>query len=293
MAFKEESVIKLEGAAKTDILAPELLTNMLLPELLTDIFARFHFKELLNFATVSVKFNELVNDPLLLKRVIYRDMTFNPQDWKTHFGNKGPGFEDDDIAYKSLPITIGAVFKSRFLESLEKKFGETHVIVWKPSNLSLNKILRLLKENNDFHVPLIISYIDNFADQLSLKCEWLVMARNNLKDSQSRDFTEHEKIIEKLPKSIFKVCAIPAVLEAFIAITAVYIKFRVKIFDGASVARCIEPPSKIFEPNDLWHGVPMSVDFDDHAYMGVPAQIHVGLALNNNKLGLSPVWKFS
>lgn len=291
MAFAKESIVTVEDVAKIDILAPELLTTMLLPEILIDIFTTFHFKELLKFATVSQTFNFLVNDPLLLKRVIYRDMTFNPQDWKTHFGNKGEGFEDDDAAFKSLPITIGAVFKSRFLEMEEKKLGETHVIVWKPSGLSLNKYLRFLKENTDFHVPIKISYIDNVADQLSEKCEWLVMTREILKDSPSREFSEHEKIVEKLPKSIFKVCAIPGVLEAFIAITTIFIKFRTKIFDGKNVARCIEPPSKIYEPNDQWHGVPLSVDFDAH--IDIPAQIHIGLALYQNKLGLSPVWKFS
>ena len=291
MAFAQESIVIVEEVAQTEILAPELLTTMLLPELLIDIFTKFHFKELLNIATVSQTFNLLVNDPLLLKRVIYRDMTFNPEDWRTQFGDKGPRFEDIDIAYKCLPITIGAVFKSRFLEMEEKKLGETHVIVWKPSGLSLNKYLGLLKENTDFHVPLKISYIDKIADKLTEKSEWLVMTRNILKDSSSGVFSGHEKIIERLPKSIFKVCAIPAVLEAFIAITTIFIKFRAKIFDGKNVARCIEPPSRIYEPNDQWNGVPLSVDFDAH--IDIPAQIHIGLALYQNKLGLAPVWKFS
>ncbi len=286
-------VMPVDIVKEPDTSPPELLTTMLLPEILTDIFATFHFRELLNFATVSQTFNLLVKDPLLLKRVIYRDMTFNPQDWKTHFGNEVLKFDDDDIAYKSLPITIGAVFKSQFLETEEKKFGETHVIVWKPAGLSLNKYLRLLKENNNFHVPLKISYIDNIADQLSEKSEWLVMTRKILKDSPTKDFSKHAKIVEKLPKSIFQVCAIPTVLEAFIAISTTFIKFETKIFDGGNVARCIEPPSKIYEPDDQWHGVPLSVDFDAYPHVGIPAQIHIGLALYNCKLGLSPIWKFS
>ena len=292
MAFTETPVVILNESDDTKTLAPELLTTMLLPEILTDIFTSFHFGELLTFATVSVKFNELVNDPLLLKRVIYRDMTFNPEDWKTHFKDKAPGSVDADFAFKALPITIGAVFKSRFLESEEKKLGETHVIVWKPEGLSLNNYLGLLKENDDFHAPLKISYIDNFADKLSEKSEWLVMTRKILKNSPSGDFSEHEKIVEKLPKYIFRLCAIPAVLEAFIAISTTFIKFGTKIFDGENVARCIEPPSRLYEPDDQWHGVPLSVDFDTHTHINVSAQIHVGIALYQNKLGLSPVWKF-
>lgn len=284
MAFAEKPIEIIKKTDDTNTLPPELLTTILLPEILTDIFTSFHFKELLTFATVSVKFNELVNDPLLLKRVIYRDMTFNPDDWKIHFKDKDFNVEDADVAFKSLPITIGSVFKSQFLEKEEKKFGETHVIVWKPAGISLSNYIELLKKSDNFrHIRTNISYTSKFKNQLTEKSEWLVMTRKVLKDSPSREFTEHEEIIKKLPLSVFKVCAIPAVLEAFIAVSAIFIKFGTKIFEGSNVARCTESPSQIYQPEDPWYGVPLSVDFNN--------AIHISIALFNNKLGLSPVWK--
>ena len=248
----------------------DVITDIFPTELIIQIFSLLHFREILKIATINKKVSFLVNDPRLLKCVIYRDMTFNPGDWKTHFGDNNPAAFDEELAWKFLPNNIGEIFKNRFLRFPKKKLGETHVIVWKPANLSINNYENLLIEK----LKLKYCYVGvpKIEDELTEKGEWIVMTRLIL--PASRDYSRHKRITKKQNLKNFKSCNIHKVIEAMICAVSIFLKFELKTLHTQNITRCIE--------SDEYPSITIRMWGD--AFECCPLFI--------KNIGLTPVWKF-
>ncbi len=193
------------------------------------IFTQLIFEEWLILSQVNKRMNNLLSDPVLLKEKIYREKTFNPDDWGTYFGNLCLGASDGYPAFKSLPDHIGKLFTGPSPVSKRKKLGQTHVIVWIPSGLCLNDYMELLggcKDARLLNVQNII--LDWHGNELTGSSEWVVMPRNRKKRS-----SHSYKIIN------FKNYAFPKVLEAVICITTIFLKSGLR-FDPLTCEERIE-----------------------------------------------------
>ena len=262
-AFAENSLLKVNEK--------DVFIDVFPDELILKIFSNLHFLEILKIATLNKKVSLLINDPELLKWVIYRDMTFSPQDWKHYFGVQNPAALDENQAWNTLPKDIGKIFKNRFLNFPTKKLGETHVIVWKPANLSINNYASLLKTKKEFKFSAVD--VQKIGDELTEKAEWLVMTRKIIPGSLVQYYPNHEKLIKKQKLHNFTSCTIPKVIEAMICSASIFLKFGVKILYIQDMTRCLETEH-----------LPVGVCFSKELI--VCSRFFV------KKMGLAPIWKF-
>lgn len=242
-------------------------------ELIIELFSRLHFYDLLKISTVNKKFSVLANNPEILSHVIYRDMTFNPDDWRFYFGDQSPGANDGDLAIDLLPKNIGAIFKSKFLKSAKKKLGETHAIVWKPGDLSIKNYHELIETKCDLAVS-IMSNLKSVENNVTEKGEWIFMARRVLSGTYAHEVSITEKQIKKLKLKQFKSCNVPTVLEAFVTAISIYLKYDTKLFFGNGKTMCQE-----ISP---WSSTPICICNGFELVIG---------SYFRHKAGVSPVWK--
>ncbi len=263
VAFADDSLLRVNEQ--------DVFTDVFPQELILEIFSNLHFLEILRVATLNKKVSVLVNDPGLLKFVIYRNMTFNPQDWKHYFGAQNPAAFDDEFAWKSLPNNIGEIYKNQFLRFPKKRLGETHVIVWKPANLSINHYESLLKTKKEFKFSVVD--VQKIGDDLTEKAEWLVMTRKIIPGSLVQYYPNHERLIKKQKLHNFTSCTIPKVIEAMICSASIFLKFGVKTLYIQNMTRCLET---------------------DHLPFGVcfSKELIVCSRFFIQKMGVAPIWKF-
>lgn len=262
LVFAENSLLRVNEQ--------DVFIDVFPDELILKILSSLHFREILKVATLNKKMSLLVNDPELLKWVIYRDMTFNPEDWTTHFGNSNPAALEENQAWNLLPNDIGKIYKNRFLKFPKKKLGETHVIVWKPANLSINNYVSLVETA----LNLKYCYVDvpKIEDELTEKAEWLVMTRKII--PKSLDFSKHEKIVKKQNLKNFESCNIPKVIESMICAVSIFLKFEITtLYKAENLTRCLESGE-----------VPIIVRMWGDALECCPMHVRTQ--------GLVPVWKF-
>lgn len=186
-----------------------------------EIFSRLVLEEWFVLSQVNKSINSLLSNPVLLKEKIYREKTFNPEDWGTYFGNLCLGASDGNLAFQSMPDDIGQIWKGRSPTSKYKKFGQTHVVVWIPSSLSLDKYKDLLAINSPLNTikpgNLGSRVMNQYGRILTKKAEWVVMPRKRAFASPYS-----YKIVD------FKTLAIPKTLEAIICMTTTFLKFAIK-----------------------------------------------------------------
>lgn len=224
MAFGAASILEFNDAsAFIDILPHDLIA---------DIFSRLNFKELLLRSSVSKRFSELVNDPVVLKRVIYQNHIFTPEDWAFYFGTDSPGANDAFQAFKELPENIGEIFKQACPIFPDKKFSQTHFFIWLPP-LSLNRFKEVFEKSKLDPLYSIATAlpIHKWRDRLTEKPEWIVLSKKSITYSPTMKIEEAYKMKElNEPK-------IPTVLEATVgAITSLY-KLKQKMYNWDGV-RC-------------------------------------------------------
>ncbi len=218
------------------------------------IFSRLIFEEWLILSQVNKRMNNLLSDPVLLKEKIYCEKTFNPEDWGSYFGNFCLGASDGNIAYQSLPDGIGKLFKGPSPVSKRKKLGQTHVIVWIPSGISIDKYKDILTCNfplNNMKPGSIgRSVVNQYRGITTKKAEWVVMPRN-------RKFGSPYcyKIVD------YKTLAIPKTLEVIICMTTTFFKSGMKSSKFKYYPLISEERVKVVSGNDIVRTYPIIVRF--------------------------------
>lgn len=250
------------------------IDDYIVPDVLLKIFSILSLQDICNYIPlVSKKWSVLSNDPNLLKIAIWNE-TFNTDDWNRIFPDIALTEFDCKYAFDSLPNNIGAMFKGPCPSFPGKTLGQTHVFVWMPKNLSINKFKAIVKkffperpfedfikmppmdlgplfkpfmgfsnhcknfeEENKIKFGLVIDMdlVDEFGDVMTELSEWLIMPKTNLIESIGGTFAEHQKIVNALELSNFKSCAFPTILEAMVSITTTFFKTDEKILDSHAI----------------------------------------------------------
>lgn len=220
------------------------LTFDLFPQdiLIHHIFFRLNFREFQALAQVNHGLNAITNDSKVLKQVIYKIATFNPEDWAAHFGADCLGANDGPLAWKSLPDNIGEIFKrSSSMYPLEK-IGENHVLIWMPKDLSLNSYGKLLAEMNSDRGYSYVGYIikKKYGNILTPKAEWIMMSRKEVPKVRWVNFYEKDIRFPKFDTPGFTSYKIPTILEAIVSLSTLVFKTTIKPFQGNYQVRCEE-----------------------------------------------------
>lgn len=221
MAFGMSSILEFnEASSFIDILPHDLIV---------DIFTRMNFKELSLRSSISKRFSELVNDPQILKRVIYQNHIFTPENWAFYFGNDSPGAKDSLQAFKELPENIGEIFKKACPIFLDKKFSQTHFFIWFPP-LSLNRFIEIFEKSKLDPLYSIATAlpIHKWKDLMTEKPEWIILSKKGITSTPIKNVYEMEEFNE--PK-------IPTVLEATVGIIASIYKLKQTLFNSDGI-RC-------------------------------------------------------
>lgn len=212
--------------------------EVVIPEILTTIFGSLHFYDIEKTASlVNRRWCLLAKDPLLLKQVIYRDMTVSPEVLNAHFGKDFPGALDHDLAWKYLPDNIGKIFRSTCPLFPEEKLGGSHVIAWIPKDLSIytlgDHLMQKFPENEYGYGFIYETIIRQHGDNLVTESKWVVMRRKVIRPRIDLHFDELKKIDSKG----FESSNIPNLLEAALCILGIYFKTesKTKLFDDTLI----------------------------------------------------------
>lgn len=251
----------------------DVFTDVIPCELIVAIFSELHFYELLEIATVCKKVNLLTNDPGLLKRVIYRDMTFNPEDWKHHFGDQSPGANDAFQAFEALPENIGEILKKTCSIFPNKRIFETCMVVWLP-NLSANQFDQVVKQRLHpiSNFVLSIDFPRAGKSQVTKKAEWVIISNKTIPKSAGSD--NPIGLLESYKMEGFNPPELPTFLEAIVGTTTTLFKYN--ILNIKSVL-CRQELSDKFGSPVVWSYT--------HKECMVASSIHV-------RSSVAPVWRF-
>ena len=214
-------------------------------ELILEIFSFLNFKELLSCSQVDKKdWIILANNKSLLKKIIYRDKTFNPEDWKALFGIP---LENSEClkAFETLPINIGELLKGPCPIFAGKKFGESHVITWMPKNLTINSFAEMLikNPNNTLNFHGIWQGVrTKVGDRKTKESKWIAMSKWSLDEANGLGLEQQQKILKRIEMVKFKCCKIPTTLEATVSISTALYKTGNPIF-YKRYTRCLEKVS--------------------------------------------------
>lgn len=204
-------------------------------EIILEFFSHLSFEALnCQISLVSQTFKSHAEDPFVMKRVIYREKTFNPDDWAYHLGISALELNK---AFESLPLNIGQVYKGNCPIYSRKKLGQTHRIVWIPEHLSLNKYGKLLKEKFPLNLDgyeYIWSEVEQNLGNIETKSEWVMMTYKTIPDTENKQYMEQQAIL-----NCFKNYTVPTSLEAIICISTAIFKEEMVLFHGWYV-RCQE-----------------------------------------------------
>lgn len=215
------------------IVIPEFSYPRIPKDIFLEVFSRLKFLDLVSCSEVNKDWKLLANDNILLKKIIYREKTFNPEDWKSFFGMEIPA-QEVKKAWDSLPKNIGEIFKGACPVFKGKKFGMTHVISWMPAGLSINQYAKFLRSRYPYHLPGIHeiwqSIIVEYGDGKISKGKWVAMSKTSLRGSLGLGFEEQALKISKIEAKKFKSCKIPKALEAIVCISTTFFKSKNPIF---------------------------------------------------------------
>src|SRR3984957_19121861 len=128
---------------KTDI-------NVLPNELILEIFSLLNVVTLEKSCEVSKTWKELANDPIVCKKLVYREIAFSNENWVLCFGKDIVKDEDKKEEFSSLPGNILEILKSPCPIFSGKKVIDTHMLVRIPKTinsqlLTLNSLGQLAK----------------------------------------------------------------------------------------------------------------------------------------------------
>ena len=197
------------------------------------IFSGANFKELRNCSLVDKKWNQLTNDPMLVKKMIYEEYCFNPSHWN-EFCGVGTVLDDEIAkAYASLPKDIREILKSDYNG---QKVIDTHMLVWIPETIkgkpiTIDNFGALLKAKPEFcynatGYRVIWDEIVQQEGSKLVKSGWVLMTTDVISGSRKKSFAEQKLLVESLNKNGQTGYRVPKTAEAIICIAAQYLRSK-------------------------------------------------------------------
>ena len=277
------SVIINTSSAQSANSAEPLPLSLGLPnEIFKVIFSDVNFKELRNCSLVDKKWNQVTNDPMLVKKTIYEGFCFNPSHWNEFCGAGTVSHDEIAKAYASLPKDILEILKNDYNG---KKVIDTHMLVWIPETikgkpLTIDTFGALLKEKQEFSNSATgYGYIPNSIIQQEgnkpIKCGWVLMTTDVIPGSRNKSFADQELLVESLNKNGQTGYRVPKMAEAIVCIAAEYLRSKKRLFsnDPSTYTRCQENVQgfQIIVGYFKEYGLDVDKNHDDDDDIGVAA----------------------
>lgn len=261
---------QLEAIAIAPVNIPEVTFNDLIyMDVITEIFLKFRFKDFgISIPLVCKKFNQLANDPHLLKKIIFFNETFNPHDWNFFFPHMAFTELQCQQAFDTLPNDIAARLKNRnpgYPFSITK-MCDSHVIVWMPANLSIDKYDQLIQkyfprtlDNNlnemkekikNLHRSKILTQpdinslnlrvsqkvINEFGNLETTKAEWLILPKESFCFYEGFGSEMRKSDIARLSFPDYEdESRFPKSLELMVCISCIFMKRAEKILNWQAI----------------------------------------------------------
>ena len=201
---------------------------------------------------VSKEWNHIATSPLVLKKMIYLHKAFNPNDWQKIY----PSFKIDpqtaERAWHTFPIHIGKLFISDCPIIPNKKFYETHFLIWIPSELNLIQFIELLKINlpvthhemasiwtKGYGYNIFKDVTNTCGKHKTLVSKWMFILKEVIPSSKGKNFIEQKEILHVLNFTKFTSYVFPSVLESIVSVSSHFFKFNKYIVEDCPT-RCID-----------------------------------------------------
>lgn len=170
--FKQiAQILRNDNGLKTEITLPD--------DSLRQIFSLLPYKDFLTCRQVSKQWNLVKTDSKFLKDLIYRNDTFNTEDWKDYFKpSLHYGINCNVRASESLWDDINEIFTSPSETFFGSKWGEIHDLIWIPKGLT-GKYFWLLKEKLRECNPKIYEMISCYSiKDMIYESGWVVITKD-------------------------------------------------------------------------------------------------------------------
>lgn len=236
---------------------------ILLDELWKYIFLKVQFKSLYRCTLVAKKWKILTDDKVLVQKLYYEGLCFNPSDWNKFYMEGVISYDIATQAFHSLPSNFVEILKGPCPIFLGKRVLDTHVLVWVPEGVTIDDVGCFLKELPEFSNNSKGYKVYNLAEDDKIKpitAGWLLMTTDLIPKSRTKTMDAQKILIEDIDSKISY--RIPKVGEVIICIIAEYLKSkkRKRLFKLGTSTRCQETiRAYSFEANNIVTDQPVSV----------------------------------
>lgn len=168
-------------------------------EIYLEIFSRLDFTVLGRFATVSKRWNVVLEPTFNNKRDLLSEKIFGTEDWDLHFINNGMTPEEKQQAYRSIPLNIDEIPCPEFPN---KMMIDSWKFTYFPKNLSINSYGDLLKQkfdkNRQGYYSIERDIIEKFGEKLIEKSGWKAMSKASIRNTSGKFFSVQRRIVNNL-----------------------------------------------------------------------------------------------
>lgn len=182
---------------------------------LRQIFSLLPYKDFLACRQVNKQWNLVKTDSKFLKDLIYKNNTFNSEDWKDHFKHSlRYGINFNVSASESLSNEIDEIFNSPSWMFYRSKWGEVHDLIWVPG-VFMGNYFELLKEKFRELNPNIYEKICTYSCTETIdESGWVVITKDAKYKCVNGDYRALNKIETMIYASLLALKFNPNKFEA-------------------------------------------------------------------------------
>ncbi|MFI0434897.1 MAG: F-box protein [Parachlamydiaceae bacterium] len=183
---------------------------------------------------VSEAWKKLANNPILLKRVYYREIAFGIDKWAEYFGENAVKDEDKEEEFSSCPLKAFIQDCIKFKRIFpRKRTRDCLMLVWLPKTLNggltLNTVIELAKKylppSYSANESIKADIIRHLGDQSIAKSQWVVMTQDLLPGTIGANGNEQKKqVLRHIFEQRLIGYKIPPILPATVCILSRYIE---------------------------------------------------------------------
>jgi hypothetical protein len=212
-------------------------------ELVVEVFSHLNLATLGTICCVNKAWKRLVNESILWKMAIYKEIAFGNDKWVQCFGTDVVKNEDNKEEFSSLPsddfIADCKKFKSIFPK---KNAKDSLMLVRLPKTLNGGLTLKSLGElakkyfsaSKTGYGCIFPGIIQELGDKSIDKSQWVLMTKDILPGSRDKNYSEQQKIVAELAEKSLISYEIPEVLESTACILSQYFVSNIRLFSDNS-----------------------------------------------------------
>lgn len=220
-------------------------------ELVLEVFSHLNLATIGTVCCVSKKWQPLANNPLLLKKFIYKEIAFGNDKWAQCFGPDVVKDEDNGEEFSSLPsddfIADCKKFKAIFPE---RNVKDSLMLVRLPKTLNGGLTLKSLGElakryfsaRDTGYKCILPAIVQELGDRSIDKSHWVLMTKDVLPGSRNKSYGDQQKIVADLAEKSLISYEVPEALESAACILSQYFDSQIRLFSDSpwTYTRCKE-----------------------------------------------------